>query len=63
MERVRAITGIQNQISELRAAFDKLSFNPAPTQRPRESRSEEIVIDEFGEKSKERTIDLAEKII
>ena len=63
LQKVQAITGIQNQISELRAAFDALSTNPVPTQHPRESRSEEVVIGGFGQKSKEGAINLKEKII
>ena len=63
VEGVQAITDIQYQISELRAAFDTLSATPAPTQYPREARSEEVVIGGFGQKSKEGAISLVEKII
>ena len=63
MERVQAITVIQDQISELRAAFDTLSVIPIPAQYPREARSEEVVIGGFEQKSKEGAINLVEKII
>ena len=63
IERVQAIARTQDQVSELRAAFGALSTNAVPAQHPRGSRSEEIVIGGFGQKSKEGAINLVENII
>ena len=60
---MKTIAGIQDQISELRATFDALNTNPAPTHHPRENRSEEVVVCELGHKSKEEAINLIQTIV
>ena len=62
IERVEAISDIQTQISDLRAAFDAFSTNPPPGHR-REEGGDEIVIGGFGQKSKEGAITMVQKII
>ena len=50
-ERIQAISSIQNEIAELRVAFDAFSINPS--QHSRENPSDEVVLGGFGQKSKD----------
>ena len=60
--RVQAISEIQQQIKSLQAEVHTISANTVPN-RPREGRSDEVVIGGFGLKSKEGAIEMIEKII
>ena len=60
-KRIQAISDVQAQIADLRAAFDTFSINQSPVHR-REDRWDEVVICGFGQKSKHGAMELVQQI-
>ena len=60
-ERTQAISSVQGEIADLRAAFEAFTTNP--NQQSRENLSDEVVVGGFGQKSKDGAISLVQLII